>query len=538
MKCKTQRVRLLLASCVFLVLFGCREVVGPAPSPTARPPIPTATSTLSSPPEDGPRATVTPGHTATEPPSASPGAIPSSTTPELPTPTAVELPAASVDGVTVRETTISLASYVYEPFLRKAWDEERGVPYVWLDRAAYGEPDVQSAVLRPFGAILLENRYLRLTIVPELGGRLYECVFKPTGQSLFYRNRVLKPTAWGPLTRDRNWWLAAGGMEWAFPVHEHGYESGVPWSHSVQESDGETTVTVCNTTEERPRVRVEIGLAPDTAYFTIRPHIENPTSSPISIQYWANAMLTLGGSSMSPHTEFVYPAEEVIVHSAEPGSGFPEERARLAWPVWQGRHLSWYHNWDGWLGLFVPEPSEDFVGAYNHDTDLGVARIFPSQQVAGVKLFAWGQESPYASEYADDGSQYFEMWGGPNLSFWPEDDMSLSPGASITWAEQWYPFHGTGGLDYANRELVLSLDHQGDSLHLGVAATSYQPGTVLLVWGDQELHRRQTTISPETPLLDRVSVPSGLSPDGVVSLSFVSADGETLARYETTLGSP
>ena len=156
--------------------------------------------------------------------------------------------------------------------------------------------------MRPFRAILLENRYLRLTILPELGGRLYECVFKPTGQSLFYRNRVLKPTPWGPLTRDRNWWLAAGGMEWAFPVHEHGYESGVPWSYSVQESDGETTVTVSDTTEERPRVRVEIGLAPDTAYFTIRPHIENPTSSPISYQYWTNAMLTLGGSSMSPHT--------------------------------------------------------------------------------------------------------------------------------------------------------------------------------------------------------------------------------------------
>lgn len=126
----------------------------------------------------------------------------------------------------VRETTISIRSYVYEPHLQQALDTQRGVRYLWLDRAIYGEPSAETVVLRPFRAVILENAYLQLTILPGLGGRIYECIFKPTGQNIFYRNEVLKPTSWGPLTREQNWWLAAGGMEWAFPVDEHGYEWG------------------------------------------------------------------------------------------------------------------------------------------------------------------------------------------------------------------------------------------------------------------------------------------------------------------------
>jgi hypothetical protein len=412
------------------------------------------------------------------------------------------------------------------------------VPYLWLDREAYGEPSVESTVLRPFTAVLLENQYLRLTILPELGGRIYECVFKPTGQNIFYRNNVLKPTRWGPLTRDQNWWLAVGGMEWAFPVHEHGYEWGVPWTYTVERTVGEATVTLRDTTEPRPRVLVEISLASDTAYFVVRPQIENPTSSAVGYQYWTNAMLTLGASTVSPNTEFVYPTQEVIVHSAGPVSGLPAERTPMDWPVWQGRNLSWYYDWEDWLGFFVPDPTEEFVGAYNHDTGLGVARIFSKQDVPGVKLFAWGQQSPYAYEYTDDGTQYFEMWGGPNQTFWPEDDLSLEAGGSKGWVEYWYPFQGIGGLDYANRELAASLRLDGDSLALGIAAMSNQEVTAVVTWGAEEVYRGQAVVSPESSVLERVSAPFGLLPGAPVSVAISDLQGRVVASFEITLRSP
>jgi hypothetical protein len=444
---------------------------------------------------------------------------------------------ASTDQVVVREASISLSTYQYEPHLRQAWDEEHGVPYLWLDRVAYEERSSGSTVLRPFRAVLLENQYLRLTILPELGGRLYGCFFKPAGQNLLYGNPVLKPTAWGPLSREQNWWLAAGGMEWAFPVNEHGYEWGVPWSYQVESSAEGATVTVIDTLDPRPRVRVDISLAPDTAYFTVRPRIENPTTSTVSYQYWTNAMLTLGGSSMPPNTEFVYPAGEVVIHSAGPNAGLPAERTTLSWPVWEGRDLSWYYNWKDWLGFFIAAPGADFVGAYNHDTGLGIARVFSGAEVPGVKLFAWGQQSPYAAEYTDDGSQYFEMWGGPNRTFWPEDDISLGPGESKSWAEIWYPFQGIDGLVFANRDVALNLTVSEGMVSLGLASTSLQEGTVIAQVGGSEIYRREVAVSPQSPYVDSVSLPADPVADGGLFFTFLSPQGEVVASFVTEIPS-
>jgi hypothetical protein len=535
------RLLAALACCLFL-LPGCQGVVSPSP-PTMVPtavsvPSPGVTPVAGAGQEASPSPAAVPSHTSEQSPSPSVAVQPTWTPSAPPTATSEVPPPLPGDQVLVRETTISLPAYVYEPYLRQALDEQRGVPYFWLDRAAYGEPAPESTVLRPFTAVVLENRYLRLTILPELGGRLYECVFKPSEQNIFYRNHVVKPTRWGPLAREENWWLAVGGMEWAFPVNEHGYEWGVPWTYSVESSSEGATVTVRDTTDARPRVSVQIRLARDTAYFSIRPTIENPSGATISYQYWTNATLTLGSSSVSPNTEFICPGNEVVIHSVGPESGLPGERAIVSWPVWEGRDLSWYYNWHDWLGFFLPDPSEDFVGAYNHDTGLGVARIYSREVVPGVKLFAWGAESAYTSEYTDDGTQYFEMWGGSSETFWPEDDLSLEPGASRSWVEYWYPFQAIGGLDYANRDLALNLDLEDNLLRLGLAATSPQSGTALLTLGDEVLSRREMTVGPDSPQLYGVSLPPGLAPDDRVTFTFLGPEGEVLLSYDTSLGAP
>jgi hypothetical protein len=444
-------------------------------------------------------------------------------------------PTPPIDQVLVRETNLSIASYVYEPYLHQAMDEEHDVPYWWLDRAAYGQPSAQSTVLKPFKAIVLENQYLRLTILPDLGGRILECVFKPTGQNIFYRNLVLKPTPWGPLTRERNWWLAAGGMEWAFPVNEHGYEWGVPWTYSLERTDSETKVVLRDTSEARPRARVEIGLAPGSAYFTVSPQVENPTDSTVGCQFWANAMLTLGGQSLSGNTEFVYPTQDVVVHSSGPDSGLPGEGATLSWPTWQGRDLSWYRNWEDWLGFFVPQLSYGFVGAYNHDTGLGVARAFSQEEVAGLKLFGWGADSPFALEYSDDGSQYFEMWAGLNRTFWPEDDILLQPGETRGWTEYWYPFQGIGGLDFANQDVALSLGYRDESLQVGLAGSSNQQGTLILRIGGEVLDQEEVAVGPESPYLTSMSLPAGLPGNEFVDCTFLGQAGEVIASYQAPL---
>ena len=445
-------------------------------------------------------------------------------------PTATPTVSAS-SAVSVLETSITLTSYPYEAFLRERLDAAYNMRVLWLDRTAYeaSNPRPRSRQLK---AVVLENPYLRLTILPELGGRIYRCVFKPTGKNLFYQNAVLKPSYWGPLRREENWWLAAGGLEWALPVNEHGYESGVPWSYAIQRGALETVLTVSDSAaKDRVRAEIRIALPNDSASFSITPLLHNPTARPLRLQFWLNAALTLGSPSASRNTEFVIPAESVIVHSTGDPS-LPGERQAMAWPLVAGRDLSLYGNWRNWLGVFVPEPRRDFVGAYNHDTQIGIARVFPAAAAKGLKLFGFGSDFPARGEFADDGSDYFEMWGGPCKTFWPEDDVTLGAGQSLQWTEVWLPFAGIGGLDMANREGALKASTQGGQIVLGIAVARPQQADVRLTWNGQPLYQAERLAAPETPLLIVTALPAGAPPSGRLGVQLSDSAGHALLQFE------
>ncbi|HDD24670.1 MAG TPA: DUF5107 domain-containing protein, partial [Chloroflexi bacterium] len=150
--------------------------------------------------------------------------------------------------VQVRFETVVISTYPYAEYLTTVQDPVFGIPYRKLNWAAYeGSHPVPSP--REYTLIVLENEYLRVSLLPELGGRVYQIIFKPTGNNVLYQNPVLKPTHWGP--SDQGWWLAAGGIEWCFPVDEHGYEWGEPWSTEIVTSTQGVTVTVRDTTADR-----------------------------------------------------------------------------------------------------------------------------------------------------------------------------------------------------------------------------------------------------------------------------------------------
>lgn len=389
---------------------------------------------------------------------------------------------------------------------------------------------------RTFTLITLENTYLRLTLLPELGGRIYQAIYKPTGHNLFYQNPVLKPSPWGP--PEMGGWTAAGGMEWCLPVEEHGYEWGITWAYRISDTaDGMTVIMRDTDATNRLRARIEITLPDDAARFQVSPTIENPTAQPIDFQFWLNAMLAPGpANAPTENLHILMPTDQVTLHSSGIKNDLPGEWQPVNWPLHNGVDWSRLGNWDEWFGFFQrPQAAGDFQAVYDTGFDEGVVRTYDSTKAWGAKFFAFGWEHPIApGSYTDDGSGYVEIHGGAGATFHPDDRRRLEAGQSLTWDERWYPVAGLGDLTWANAEIALYLEQAAGQTELHLAAT--RPLTdvrvLLLRLSDSTilLDQNVSTLTPDAPY-HSISVATGsLSVDDLGVLVY---QGEMrLAAYQ------
>lgn len=425
-------------------------------------------------------------------------------TPLPPTPTP---PPATQNGLSVYETAISINTFNYQPALVATQPGDAVYPYPRMDHNLIG-----ALAAKPYRAIILENKYLQLTILPDLGGRIYKWIDKTSGKNLFYRNPVIKPTVFG----HRGWWLGAGGMEWALPLDEHGLVEASPWEFQLQQT-GDSVGVILTDTEEHSGLYAEIMVSLDAehAYFTLAPRIFNPTQSPITYKFWINGMFGLGENKVSDGVEFVFPAHTVKVHGTADLT-VPKPGGEMSWPTYNGRNLSDYGTWTQYLGVFAsPAATEGFMGAYNHNTNLGVARVFPPDVARGIKIFGPGDLDP--AHWTTDGSNYFELWGGVAPTF--DDELTLEAGQWVTWQEYWYAIGDMGGFQYANQTAALNLGATGTSLQLAAAGTRYINGQLVLTHNGQEVKRW----------------PLALSPSGPFRTSYTPAAGTAIAEWGLTL---
>jgi hypothetical protein len=466
----------------------------------------------------------------TLPPPCTPSPATTSPPPAQPTETPQPTPAGA-GPVIVREDRLNIATYPFASFLRPARNEALGAPYQVLDWQAYeaSNPVPQTVSYR---AVILENDYLALTFLPEVGGRLYEVLYKVTGHRETYRNPVLKPSPWGP--EEQGWWLAAGGIEWCLPVEEHGYEWGVPWQLRTSRDDRGASVILRNT-EAGDRVRAEIvvRLEANSSSFTIRPRLENPTNSVQAVKYWTNAMLAPGQpNAPSAELRFVLPqaVQSVTVHSR--GDDFlPNYGERLSWPVHQGIDLSRLGNWNRWLGFFEDPAAGGFMAVYDLAYDEGMVRVFPDA-ASGAKVFAFGWNDPIAAgNWTDDASAYVEIHGGPAPTF--DDSVSIPAGGTLEWSETWYPVSALGGLRYANAQAALNLSVGGGQIHVAAAATRPWSGQAILLLDGQERWRQAIILLPGQPLRQTLAISPELPAQGQLIWRLVDQSGKLTAEYTT-----
>lgn len=409
-------------------------------------------------------------------------------------------------------TQVALPTYPLERYRSVAFDPVYRWPYFRFDRERFRQ-EAPPAEIRHYQLLVLENEYLEVTILPELGGRIWQVVHKPTGDTMFYQNSVIKPSPWGPASQLG--WLAVGGLEWALPVNEHGYDWGTGWQVTTfQDEDGSAGARIATPADGRLlAAEIVVKVHPDHAYVMLAPTIHNLADYPLDFHFWQTAMLAPGpGNALSADLRFVSPSPIMTIHSTG-DTMLPGPGQLITWPHYFGRDLSRLGNWDRYVGIFeFPTARGPFVGVYDPQLDAGAVRIYPAQIAQGSKVFGLGWRNAIHSEdFTDDGSAYVELHGGLSPTF--DQPYRLAGGASVSWEEQWYPVAGIGNMVYANQAAALNLARTTQGVQIALYPTSALTGSVKVVVeqvaGDAVAVEFPIHAAPDQPFVrDLETVPS------------------------------
>ena len=380
---------------------------------------------------------------------------------------------------------------------------------------------------RDYKALFLENEFLKVTCLPELGGRIHSVLDKTTGQEMFDKNEVIKPG----LIAMRGAWIS-GGIEWNTGPHGHTVTAVSPVNAVIRENpDGSATLFLSNTEKIfRTRWTVEVTLYPGKSFLHERIRIENPTDGVHPYYFWnCTAFPCL------PGTRFIFPISLGTDHYG---------KNAFHWPIHEGKDLTWLRHYDCPTSVFAYQCVFDFFGAYDVDLDRGVVQYADHTQLPGKKAWTWGQSGDgivAQKALTDDGSQYIEVQSGPLLT--QSDYGLLKPHEDVAWEEYWYPVHGLGeGFEYATRDVAIQTIHNKDrkTLDLTVLSTSVFPSARIRITPentaglDHPAFTQTMDLTPNSPVPVHYDNLSGVTCTVVIE----SSKGENLAIFKTPLPIP
>ncbi|MGQ9573705.1 MAG: DUF5107 domain-containing protein [Thermoguttaceae bacterium] len=373
---------------------------------------------------------------------------------------------------------------------------------------------------RTYKAAFLENEYLKVTCLPELGGRLHSVFDKTTGQEMFHTNRVIKPG----MIAIRGAWIS-GGVEWNSGPHGHTVTVLSPVDVFCGEGPQGSAFLEINNVEKifRTRWTVRVALHPGRAYLDERIRIVNPTDGVHPYYFW-----NCTAFPNRPGTRFIYPMTLGTDHSA---------RQFFTWPIHQGKDISWLKNYETYSSVFAYQCAFDFFGAYDVDADRGIVSVANHHELPGKKAWTWGEwdfGKVAQKNLTDEDGPYIEVQSGPLPT--QSDYGLLAPHQEISWQEYWYPVHGLGdGFEYATKDVAVQVARTQGRLELRLLATGVFPGATCLVWRDgREWFRKQVDLSPAAV---QVVTISGAG-DAPVQVAVKESGGQMLASFITPLAIP
>ncbi|MDN3354214.1 DUF5107 domain-containing protein [Actinomadura sp. DC4] len=377
-----------------------------------------------------------------------------------------------------------------------------------------------------WGAIHLENTWLRLMVLPELGGRIHVGYDKTAGYDFFYRNNVIKPALVGLAGP----WIS-GGVEFNWPQH-HRPATFLPVDVEIEhEPDGAVTVW-CSDHDPLTRMKGMHGvrLRPDRAVVELRVRLYNRTEDVQTFLWWANVAAHANDDYQS-----FFPTDVRFVadHAKRAMTTFPRASGRYYGVDYSSRGgLDWYRNIPVPTSYMCLGSEDDFFGGYDHGAEAGFVHWADHRIAPGKKQWTWGN-APFGWAWdrnlTDGDGPYVELMAGVHTDNQP-DFSFLAPGETKTFHQYWYPIQRIGPAHQATLDAAVSLGVSDVRVRVGVAVTSVRSGCLVRLRdpGGEIVWETARDLAPGTPLVAEVELP-GYTPEDLELA--VEHEGATLVAW-------
>ena len=348
---------------------------------------------------------------------------------------------------------------------------------------------------KSYHAVFLENEYLKIMVLPELGGRIQMAYDKIKERHFIYYNHVIKPALVGLAGP----WIS-GGIEFNWPQH-HRPSTFLPVDFTIERrDDGSAIVWV----SERERMFHQKGTAgfmlrPGRAVLEIVGKVSNPTPIPQTFLWWANPAV-----AVNDHYQSVFPGDvnAVFDHGKRDVSKYP-----IATGVYYkmdysaGVDISRYKNIPVPTSYMAIRSNYDFVGGYENDTQAGVLHVADHHVSPGKKQWTWGCGDfgrAWDRNLTDADGPYIELMTGVYTDNQP-DFTWLQPYEEKTFTQYFMPYRELGVVKNATADLLMNIEPAEAGQHtLKLFATSKQEALHIVVEHNGRICFDEVqTLSPE-----------------------------------------
>lgn len=329
-----------------------------------------------------------------------------------------------------------------------------------------------------YDVVRLENEYIRIIILPALGGRILEGYDKKNDYHFLYRHTMIKPV----LVGSYGSWIS-GGMEWNFPFH-HRPSTFMESDYEIETKEDGTIIcwlSEASTSPGQYRIKgmVGISLRPDASYFETKVKLANRTETEHPFMWWENA-----GIHVNDDYQLFFPQDVNYIHHHN-------DNHHATFPIHKGWYavertdeetdISIHKNTKKGNSFFSGPSKYDFFGGYDHRKGCGIIHVANHHISPGKKMFQWALEDlgdAWNSNLTDCDGEHAELMAGSYADDQP-DFTWLAPFETKSFSQYWYPFQQIGAPIYADLNGAVSIDRETGKV--GFIATETHKGAMLVV---------------------------------------------------------